>query len=248
MTARRLSLALALAALPALSVAQGSKADAFAGKIPPVSGQLFRTGGRLELTLSGAMSLNDAFFTKYFGSAKATYHFNESWSAGAAASGGTAVASGSSVLCSSNTGCENAADKQLWQVPGRMLYVVGAELGWTPVYAKLNILSEHVGHFDLTILAGPDLIFHEKILSSADAEKLAQEGGSPGSESTFGGHVGIAARFFLSQWVALRLEFKDYIYGVTVPNNPSVGTDIQNQLFTELGVSFFFPTRNPPAR
>ncbi len=248
MTARRLSLALALAALPALALAEGSKADAFAGKIPPVSGQLFRTAGRLELSLSGAMSLNDAFYTKYFGTAKVTYHFGEFWSAGAYASGGTAVLSGSSVLCSSNTGCENAADKQLWQVPGRILYIVGGELGWTPVYAKLNVLSEQVGHFDLTLLAGPDLIVHEKVLSAQDAEILAANGGSPGSASTFGGHVGIAARFFLSQWMALRLEFKDYVYGVTVPNNPSLGTDWQNQLFTELGVSFFFPTRNPPAR
>ncbi len=247
MTARRLSLALALAALPALAAAQ-SKADAFAGKIPPVSGQLFRTGGRFERTLSGAMSLNDAFYTKYFGTAKATYHFGEFWSAGAYASGGTAVLSGSSVLCSSNTGCTNASDSQLWQVPGRILYVVGAEAGWTPVYAKLNVLSEQVGHFDLTILAGPDLIFHEKILSRQDAAVVAQDGGTPGSESTIGGHVGLAARFFLSPWIALRLEFKDYIYGVTVPNNPAVGTDYQNQLFTELGVSFFFPTRNPPAR
>jgi hypothetical protein len=33
-----------------------------------------------------------------------------------------------------------------------------------------------------------------------------------------------------------------------VPNNASVGTDVQNQLFTELGFSFFFPTRNRSVR
>ena len=247
MTARRLSLALALAALPALAAAQ-SKSDAFAGKIPPVSGQLFRTAGRLELTLSGAMSLNDAFFTKYFGTAKVTYHFSEFWSAGVYGSGGATSLSGSSTLCSSNAGCSNATDPQTWQVPGKILYIVGAEAGWTPVYAKLNFLSEHVGHFDLTILAGPDLIFHDKIVSAADAAVLAANGGSPGSESTFGGHAGIAARFFFSPWMALRLEFKDYVYGVTVPNDASSGKNWQNQLFTELGLSFFFPTRNLPAR
>ncbi len=248
MTARRLSLALALAALPALAAAQSSKADAFAGKIPPVSGQLFRTGGRLELTVAGAMSLNDAFYTKYFGTAKLTYHLGDFWSAGAYASGGTAVLSGSSTLCSATSGCSNASDAQLWQVPGRIQYIVGAELGWTPVYAKLNVLSEQVGHFDLTLLLGPDLIVHEKILSAQEAAALAASGGSPGTDSAIGGHVGLAARFFFSPWIALRLEFKDYVYGVKVPNNPSVGTDVQNQLFTEVGLSFFFPTRNPSAR
>jgi outer membrane beta-barrel protein len=248
MTARRLSLALALAALPALAAAQSSKADAFAGKIPPVSGQLFRTAGRLELTIAGAMSLNDAFFTKYFGTAKVTYHFTDAWSAGAYASGGTAVLSGSSVLCSSTTGCANAGDPQLWQVPGRILYVFGVEAGWTPVYAKLNVLSEQVGHFDLTLLGGPDLIFHDEIVSAQQAAVLAASGESPGSQSTLGGHLGLAARFFLSPSMALRLEFKDYVYGVKVPNNPAVGTDFQNQLFIELGLSFYFPTRNPPAR
>jgi outer membrane beta-barrel protein len=247
MTPRRLSIALALAALPALAAAQ-SKSDAFAGKIPPVSGQLFRTGGRLELTLGGAMSLNDAFFTKYFGSAKATYHFNEFWSLGAGASAGTTVQSGSSVLCTSTGGCTNAGEQQLQQVPGRIHMILGLEGAWTPVYGKLNVLSEQVGHFDLSILAGPDLIFHDKIVSAADAAVLAANGGSPGTESTFGGHFGLAARIFFAQWVALRLEVKDYVYGVKVPNNAAMGTDVQNQLFAELGFSFFLPTQNRPAR
>ncbi len=247
MTPRRLSLALALAALPALAAAQ-SKSDAFAGKIPPVSGQLYRTGGRLELTLAGAISLNDAFFQKYFGTAKLTYHFNEFWSAGLYGSGGTAVQSNSSVLCSSSTGCENAGDQQLWQVPGRIRAIVGLEGGWTPVYGKLNVLAEQVAHFDLSILAGPDLILHDEVVSASDAAILAASGQTPGTKTALGGHFGVAARLFLAEWAALRLEVKDYVYGVTVPNNASLGTDWQNQIFAEIGFSFFLPTRNRPVR
>jgi hypothetical protein len=47
--------------------------------------------------------------------------------------------------------------------------------------------------------------------------------------------------------MAARLEVKDYVYAVKVPNAGS-GSDLQNQLFTEIGVSFFFPTRNRPTR
>ncbi len=247
MTSRRLSLAFALVALPALAAA-GNQSDAFAGKIPPVSGQLYRTAGRLELTLGGAMSLNDAFYSKYFGTAKLTYHLGEFWTVGAYGSGGAAVESNSSVLCSSSTGCSSAVDKQLWQVPGRIRYIVGLEGGWTPLYGKLGIFAEQVAHFDLSILLGPDLVFHDEILSAADAEILAASGGSPKTVSSIGGHVGVAARLFLAEWMALRLEVRDYVYGVDVPNNAALGTDVQNQLFTELGFSFFFPTKNRPVR
>ena len=80
MTARRnlrgalllLGAVVAAALLP--SPAAASKADAFAGKIQPVSGQLYRKAGRFELTLGGAMSLNDAFFNKYLGDVKLGYH------------------------------------------------------------------------------------------------------------------------------------------------------------------------------
>ena len=60
--------ALALAVLVASALfpraAAASKADAFEGKIQPVSGQLYRKAGRLELTAGGDLSLNDAFFQK----------------------------------------------------------------------------------------------------------------------------------------------------------------------------------------
>ncbi len=247
MTPRRLPLALTLLALPALAAAQ-SKSDAFAGKIPPISGQLYRIAGRLEVSGDFAMSLNDAFYSKYFGTAKLTYHLGEAWSLGAYGSYGAAMASNSAVLCSSTAGCADAEKSQLWQVPGSIRMILGAEGGWTPVYGKLNVLASQVVHFDLSILAGPDLIFHDEVLSRDAAAVLASTGGTPKTVSTIGGHVGVAARLFLAEWLALRLEVKDYVYGVDVPNNAALGTDIQNQLFTELGFSFFFPTRNRPAR
>jgi outer membrane beta-barrel protein len=246
MTPRRLLLALALLVLPSLAAAEGSKSDAFAGKIPPVSGQLFRPAGRLELTLGGDLSLNDAFFTKYFGNAKLTYHAGEFWSVGGYVAGGAVRQSGSAVVCSASAGCSPATEAQLWQVPGRITMMAGLEGAWIPVYGKLNVLAEQVAHFDLFILVGPDVIFHDEVLSPQDAAVLEAAGGAPGSKMTFGGHFGVGARLFLAQWGAVRLEVKDLVYAVDVPNNR--GTDVQNQIFAELGFSVFFPTRNRPAR
>jgi len=232
-------LALACAALPSGAAAQ-SKGDAFAGKIPPVSGQLYRKAGRVELTATGNLSLNDAFFTKYFGGVKLGYHFSEHLSTAVHAAGGAAVKSNSAVVCSAARGCEDATSVMLRQVPGRIRWLVGGELAWSPIYGKLNVLSERVAHFDLSLFAGPDLIAYDEVLAKDVALVRA-----PGVATTVGGHVGLGLRLFFTESIAARFEVKDYVYAVQVPNG-GVGTDFQNQLFAELGVSFFFPGRNRP--
>jgi outer membrane beta-barrel protein len=246
MTTRPALLALALAlALPAPALAQ-STADAFAGKIPPVSGQLYRKAGRLEATLTGNLSLNDAFFSKYFGGLKLGYHLSESFSVSAHGAGGLARETGSTVLCPTSEPCRDASELQLNQVPGKIEWLAGLEVAWSPVYGKLNVLSEKVAHFDLSILAGADYIAHRQVLGREAALALDAAGGDPPTETAIGGHVGLGARLFLTEWMAVRLEVKDYLYQADVPNNG--GKTLQNQLFTELGLSFFVPGRNRPVR
>jgi outer membrane beta-barrel protein len=250
MTARALSRALALAAaLVCIAVARPalaqSKSDAFAGKIPPVSGQLYQKAGRWEVTPSANLSLNDAFFNKYFFGLKVGYHFTEAWSLSVQGAAGATSKAGASQVCAASAGCTQAADWMLYQVPGKITGLAGLEVGWSPIYGKLNVLAERVAHFDLSILGGADAIRHAEVVDAARARDLAAAGQAPASVLSFGGHVGLGARLFLAEWVALRLEVKDYIYSVTVPSNVG-GGDIQNQIFTELGVSFFFPFNNRP--
>jgi outer membrane beta-barrel protein len=235
------------AALPRPAAAVPHEADAFAGKIPPVSGQLYQKAGRLELTASADLSLNDAFFRKYFGGLKLGYHLTESWSLSAFSAGGFATRSGSALVCSPTTGCSNATETQLRQVPGHIRAIAGVEVAWAPVYGKLNVLASQVVHFDLSILGGVDAVLHDEVLSGPDADRLTASGGTPTAVTTGGVHAGLGARLFFSEAWALRLEVKDFLYLVKVPNN-GPGNDLQNQLFTEVGVSFFFPTRNRAQR
>lgn len=239
-----LALAAALAG-PAPAHAQ-SKSDAFAGKIPPIAGQLYRKAGRLEVTLTGNLSLNDAFFAKYFGGLKLGWHLTEFLSVSVHGAAGMARETGSAVLCPTNAGCRDATDAQLFQVPGKIEYLAGLEVAWSPVYGKLNVLSEKVAHFDLSLLGGVDWIGHREAVGAEEAALLEASGGTPATVATVGGHVGLGARLFLAEWIALRLEVKDYLYRADVPNNGGKG--LQNQLFTELGLSFFLPGHNRPLR
>jgi outer membrane beta-barrel protein len=244
---RAAGLALLLAALLPGAAGAASKADAFEGKIAPISGQLYSKAGRFELTPTFDLSFNDAFTKKYLGGVKLGYHFTEFLSVGASFAMGATAATGSSVVCPANQGCHPAARSQLWQVPGAIRTLAGAEVAWAPVYGKLNLAAEQVLHFDLALLAGPDFISHDQVLARDAAAALALAGGKPSSTSTIGGHVGLGVRIYLNRFLALRFDVKDYVYAVKVPNwiegaANQPRTDLQNQFFFELGLSFFFPT------
>lgn len=233
---RALAVAAALAAAALPRAARASKADAFEGKIEPVSGQLYRKAGRFELTLGGGLSFNDAFFSKRFAGVQLGYHLTEFLSVHGFFFGGAAVPTDSTTLCSRAGGCTDATSDQLYRVPGRIRSIVGAEVQFSPLYGKLNLFAEKVAHFDLSVMAGPDWITHDQLVDIGVTT-------IPPKATTLGGHVGLGARVFLSQALAVRLEVKDYVYAVTVPVNQG-RKDLQNQLFTELGLSVFFPFSN----
>jgi outer membrane beta-barrel protein len=245
--ATRAGLALLLAALLPGAAGATSKGDAFEGKIKPISGQLYTRAGRFEVTPTFDLSFNDAFTKKYMGGVKVGYHFTEVLSVGASFSMGTTAATGSAVVCPANQGCQPAGKAQLWQVPGAIKMLAGAEVAWAPVYGKLNLAAEQVLHFDLSLLAGPDFISHDQVLARDAAAAMALVGGTPSATSTIGGHVGLGVRVYLNRFMALRFDVKDYVYAVKVPNwiegaANQPRTDVQNQLFFEFGLSFFFPT------
>lgn len=238
MSAARRTAGMAIAAALALAAplgASGSEADAFENKVPPISGQLYMKAGRFELTPTLNLSVNDPFFTKYFGGLKLDYHLTEFWSVGVTGAAGASSPTGSASICTANQGCSKPTDAQLYQVPGRIRSMAGAEVAWSPVYGKLNILAEVPVHFDLSILGGADWVSYDEVLSAA----VAATGKSPGGASSIGGHLGLGMRLFLSRLMALRLEVKDYVYKADIGNLDK--SQLQSQLFVELGLSFFFP-------
>lgn len=219
--------------LAPVTAAAKSSADALAGRIPPISGQLYSKAGRLELTPTFNVSLNDAFFSKMLFGAKVGWHFTDHLSVHGSFAAGLNRETGSTSVCTSS-GCRPADPAQLYQVPGNVRRIGSVELGFSPIYGKLNVFAQKVIHFDLSLLAGADWITHREVLSAA----LANAGETPGNRNTFGGHVGVGARVFMSRALALRLEVKDYIHRVPVLDE----TTTQNQLFTEIGLSVFLPS------
>ena len=232
MTRLASSLLVVLLLAPAAARA-ASRADALAGRIPPISGQLYSKAGRLEVTPTLNLSLNDAFFSKVLFGGKLGWHFTEHLSVHGAFAAGLNDETASTSVCTS-TGCRPAEPAQLYQVPGNLRSIGSVEVGFSPVYGKLNVFAEKVIHFDLSLLGGADWITHREVLPATSANA----GETPGNRSTFGAHVGVGARIFMGRGFALRMEVKDYLYRVPVLGE----TTLQNQLFTEIGLSVFLPS------
>lgn len=236
MTARALFSMACAAALTALAprAALGSEADAFEHKVKPVSGQLYTKAGKLELSPSLQLSMNDAFFSKYLAGATLAYHLSEYFSVGVTGVYAFAnSATGSTTVCTGGTGCREAFARELYQVPGYLKWILGAELGFSPVYGKLNVFAEKAIHFDLSLLVGADLVGYRDVIGAA----AAAGGATPPEASTLGGHVGIGARVFLGRSFALGLQIKDVLYSV----KGLASGNLQNQLFAQAGLSYFFP-------
>jgi outer membrane beta-barrel protein len=209
-------------------------------RIPPVVRHVFLLKQRWELVPSVAFSFRDPFFTKYVFELSLTYNFNDTLGAMVRAGYAVDTVSGSAQICTVNVeaggtrGCRSPTyDEVNGKGTGQINFLGAVDVQWTPIYGKFNLFAEWVLHFDLYGILGPAFISYKGPPAS----------GQTGSASDFtvGGEVGIGMRFFFNKWMTLRLELRDDIYGEKSPT-PSGGTAVQNQLFIDVGIGFFFPT------
>jgi outer membrane beta-barrel protein len=210
-------------------------------RIPPVIRHVFLLKQRWELVPSIALSFRDPFFTKYMFELSLTYHFTDTLGLMLRAGYAVDAVSGSAQICTVNVdnggtrGCRSPTYDELnGKGTGQIKFLGALDAQWTPVYGKFNLFAEWVLHFDLYGIIGPAFVSYN---------------GPPGnglttgstSDFTVGGEVGLGMRFFFNRWMTLRVELRDDIYGEKSPT-PGGGTAVQNQLFIDVGIGFFFPT------
>ena len=249
MSARLLLLLLALAPLaraqdlaPSKEAGDTAAVDRDIGplkdRVPPVTGHTFLMARRFEIAPTFSLSFRDAFWTKYVIGATATYHFTET--IGLALRGGYAITSisNSAQICPSPTeACRKPTKEELdGKGPGQIKLISALDFEWAPLYGKISFFAEGFAHFNLYLIGGPVAIQY----------KAPKDGNAPGSDSAWavGGEAGLGMRFIFNRWMALRFELRDSIYrekttGATSTTGASY--QVRNQLFFDVGLSFFFP-------
>lgn len=208
-------------------------------RIPPVSGYRFLQAGRFEVTPTFGVSVRDAFFTKLLFGGGFTYHFTNNWGLGGRLAYTHSLISGAAQICSIPQpdigiagGCRPPTFQELTTSGGAprnvayglTAFVASVDLQWAPIYGKLSLSAEAFLGFNMYFLVGPAAVVY-----------------SPRGDFTVGGNVGFGFRFFINKFMTLRAELRDTIYyeiGFPSPARDS----LRNQLTTEFGLSFFFPT------
>jgi outer membrane beta-barrel protein len=182
-------------------------------RVKAVERKVFLKKKRLEIFPYFGLDLNDAFFQHYLVGASVSYHFADS--AAFELRGGYVFAS-----------VRSSAIQIVRQDAGAVLnnppvfrYHADADFDWAPIYGKFSLLGEGILHFDTYITGG---------------------GGAFGTDS--GAHpsfnVGLGLRTFLSQWLTVRLELRDYFFTDTRADV----SGLQKELVFGFSLSGFFPT------
>jgi len=178
-----------------------------------VQRKVFIKKNRVELFPSFGLNLNDAFFRSYLVDGSLAYHVTDAFSI-EARGGGVVARSESNVIrfVRRETG-------SLLEDPPELNWHGELDVLVSPFYGKISVFGEGILHFDTYVALG---------------------GGVFRTDDTTAGaaNVGIGQRFFLTEWLTARVEFRNYFF----VDEQAGESELQTPGFLTFSVSGFLPT------
>jgi outer membrane beta-barrel protein len=187
---------------------------ALAERIRAVSRRSFLKASRFEFAPQFGFTTNNPFFRSWGLGGRLSYHLSEEFAVDVGGSG---------------TLFEQPIDTFRVIADGDVTVPKGTSLvaafdggvTFSPIYGKVSLVSELVGHFDVFVSAGV-----AGVVDSVNNVPSIHPGLS----------LGLGARLFLTRWLAARVDVRDYVY----PSSFS-RLNINNIVQINLGVGIFFP-------
>jgi len=208
-------------------------------RVRPVSGHLFLMKGRFEISPGAAFSFRDSFYQKIAPGLMLSFHLTETLGVQLRAGYAISIVASSAQICTATMGMRSCRSPTLAELDagatdgsatfpyGRGGFMADLNLEWAPLYGKLGTLA---------VLPFVDMLNFNMYVALGPALLLLGRASPP-----VGGNVSIGFRFFLNRFITVRLELRDVIYYEPLAPGSSRGS-VRNQLFGELGISFFLPT------
>ncbi|HEY4221047.1 MAG TPA: outer membrane beta-barrel domain-containing protein, partial [Myxococcota bacterium] len=183
-------------------------------RIRAVSRRVFLKRQRFEIEPQFGFTTNDALERDWSFGARASYHFNEEF----AIDFGGAYAPINQALTDVRVTDGNNALKGV-QVTKQFGYA-DAGVTFSPFYGKLALLAEEVVHFDGFLSGGVGATFDNEAGSVHPALE-----------------VGVGTRIFLTHWLTMRADLRNYVYPVTAGNSVT----FPSSLLLTFGLGFHLP-------
>lgn len=173
--------------------------------------RLFRKEGRWEFTPFFGVTPNDEFWTYLPVGARIGYFLDEDLSIELNGAYVPSVQSDLKDFLQSN----GLLDVDL---PQRLEWYAGVNGLWAPIHGKFGIFTTKMSHFDMFLAFG----------AGAMGTKLFKRDQFDKRQIDIQGNLGLGFRFFILDWLALRLEYRHYLYlaaggGVSFPAEISLG-------------------------
>jgi outer membrane beta-barrel protein len=262
--------ALALLSLPLLpsTPAHAQRKSALEGQ-PAVRHRLLLVKRRFELTPAFEASVNADFKHTLSGGLKLEFHITDMWSIGAVGFYGKGIDTGLNGRISRDLPDEvepgdPTPTQPQWDEHLNTIPIHGAGyITITPWYGKLAAFSKFFVNFDFYFSAGVAYAqleneccsFEEDPAPGGDLDMGILPDNNPNNDpalndgSRIGGYLGGGIHLFLSNWAALDLTVRDYLFqdnpsGLDFDADLAVSDDDQrflNHLFIGVGISFFLP-------
>ncbi len=171
---------------------------------------------RVELSPFAALGINDPFYTHVAAGGSLTFFPHDNFGIGLTMT---------YFLAHPKTSAHQVIRLGQKSVPAEFnlpRYFVGADLHWIPIYGKVSLFNSAITPFDLYIVAGGGIA-------------------NTGVDTRLSSNIGIGQRFFIGDFLAFRIELRDYMYLDTLRVDGQLRSDIQNYVLLQLGVSLFVP-------
>lgn len=227
--ARRIAL-LAVAAL-VLSVVSLGSTDAQAQTRsltdgPPVRRQLLHRSSKLEISPGIAAMFGNGFQTPLYLNLGVRYHLTNAISLGVDLNGSPFAIDRRVVRELDELDPQAAAGLEVANTP----FIGSFQVSYAPIVGKINFFGDKIAYIDVHLFAGAG-----GALQTSDVDAL--------SGFSFGGVVGVGARLFFDEGIAINLRFSDYLY-----SNAEAAQDgrVLEERFRQhyvvgLSVGFFLP-------
>jgi outer membrane beta-barrel protein len=186
--------------------------------------------GRFEFYVSGATNLNDAFFVGNGVGARFGYYFREKWG----------IEGVFSHFQNQNRDVTNELLTKGVNTEGSVSTdgYVGLDLKWTPIFGKFAYFNNKIIPFDLYFTVGVGQTtprIAESALSSRALDVV----------SPYTIKFGTGQIFAITKWMAFRWDLSMHMINtettVTEGSVSSTNSAFNNNLFLNVGLSFFFP-------
>ncbi len=188
---------------------------------------------RFEFYIAGGTNLNDAFFVGNGLNSRLGFNFSEKWG----------IEAMYSFIQNDNRDVTNELLERGVTTEGSVATdsYYGVDIKWTPIYGKYSYFNEKIIPFDLYFSLG---------FGMTDPRIAASSGGANVAtvDSSYTVKFGTGQIFAITKWMAFRWDLSLHMIQATTEvrnrnSNTLISEDdsLYNNLFLNVGLSFFFP-------